>query len=108
MPTDDLVGVSGEAVEASRLFSAYRLQVARQACGMTKSDLSRRLEISAAALSQFELGQSRPTPKTVAKLANVLGFAPSFFSTATVQSTADEAGEELVDSLASDLLSGSE
>lgn len=98
MSTDELAEDSVEVVEASRLFSAYRLQVARQANGMTKSDLSGRLDISAAALSQFELGQSRPTPKTVAKLSNVLGFAPSFFSTATLQSTAEEAGEELVDS----------
>lgn len=98
MPADETFDVTDEAVEASRLFSAYRLQVARQARGMTKSDLSDQLDISAAALSQFELGQSRPTPRTVEKLASVLKFSPVFFSTATVQSAADQASDELVDS----------
>jgi Zn-dependent peptidase ImmA (M78 family)/DNA-binding transcriptional regulator YiaG len=90
--------VTDKAVEASRLFSAYRLQVARQARGLTKNDLSKQLEMSAAALSQFELGQNRPSPATIERLSSVLDFAPSFFSTGTVLSTADQADDELVDS----------
>lgn len=98
MPDDPRVVVTDEAVEASRLFSAYRLQVARQARAFTKSDLSKRLEMSAAALSQFELGQNRPSPATTERLSSVLGFAPSFFSTGTVLSAADQADDEFVDS----------
>ena len=98
MPDEPSVVVTDEAVEASRLFSAYRLQVARQARGYTKSDLSKRLEMSAAALSQFELGQNRPSPATIERLSSVLNFAPSFFSTGTVLSAADQADDELVDS----------
>lgn len=98
MPGEPSVVVSDEAVEASRLFSAYRLQVARQARGFTKSDLSKRLEVSAAALSQFELGQNRPSPATIERLSSVLDFAPSFFSTGTVLSAADQADDELFDS----------
>lgn len=98
MPDESAVVVTDAALEASRLFSAYRLQVARQARGYTKSDLSKRLEMSAAALSQFELGQSRPSPATIERLSSVLNFAPSFFSTGTVLSAADQADDELVDS----------
>jgi Zn-dependent peptidase ImmA (M78 family)/DNA-binding XRE family transcriptional regulator len=90
--------VTDAAVEASQLFSAYRLQVARQARGFTKSDLSKRLEMSAAALSQFELGQNRPSPASIERLSSVLNFAPSFFSTGTVLSAADQADDEVVDS----------
>lgn len=90
--------VTDAAVEASRLFSPYRLQVARQARGFTKSDLSKRLEMSAAALSQFELGQNRPSPASIERLSSVLNFSPSFFSTGTVLSTADQADDEVVDS----------
>ena len=98
MPDEPSVVVTDEAVEASRLFSAYRLQVARQARGYTKSDLSKRLEMSAAALSQFELGQNRPSPATIERLSSVLNFAPSFFSTGTLLSAADQADDDLVDS----------
>ena len=90
--------VTDAAVEASRLFSPYRLQVARQARGFTKSDLSKRLSMSAAALSQFELGQNRPSPASIERLSSVLNFSPSFFSTGTVLSTSDQADEEVVDS----------
>jgi Zn-dependent peptidase ImmA (M78 family)/transcriptional regulator with XRE-family HTH domain len=93
---DDVV--TSEAVDASRLFSAYRLQVARQARGLTKSDLSKRLGISAAALSQFELGQNRPSPLTIERLSAVLDFAPSFFSNSTVLSITQQADDDLVDS----------
>lgn len=93
-------GTAGEpaAVEASRLFSAYRLQVARQARGYNKSELSKKLDISAAALSQFELGQARPSPGTVERLARVLDFAPEFFSSTTVMSSSPQAADEVVDS----------
>lgn len=86
------------AIEASRLFSAYRLQVARQARGFSKSALSKKLDISAAALSQFELGQVRPSPGTVERLAEALDFAPKFFSSTTVMSSSPQAADEVVDS----------
>lgn len=85
-------------VEVARFFSPYRLQVARQARGLTKADLSKLLDVSAAALSQFELGHSRPSPATVTRMATTLNFSPTFFSTATVQSGEHQADDELVDS----------
>lgn len=98
MPDGPHLVVTDAAVEASQLFSAYRLQVARQARGFTKSDLSKRLEMSAAALSQFELGQNRPSPASIERLSSVLNFPPNFFSTGTVLSAADQADDEVVDS----------
>ena len=98
-PADPPAGAASDAaVEASRLFSAYRLQVARQARGWSKTELSKKLNISAAALSQFELGQSRPSPGTVKDLANALGFSPAFLSSTTVMSSAPRADDEVVDS----------
>lgn len=90
-------GATLEAVEASRLFSPYRLQVARQARGLTKKDLAEQLGISSAALSQFELGQNRPSPATVSKLSNALDYDPAFFSSTTVQSSQITADDESVD-----------
>lgn len=86
------------AVEASRLFSPYRLQVARQARGLTKTALSSKLKISAAALSQFELGQARPSVTTIEALVRELGFPPPFFSSASVRSSVAKADDEVVDS----------
>lgn len=90
--------VSPESVETSRLFSTYRLQVARQARGLTKSELSKRINVSAAALSQFELGQARPSPATVERMAAALEFTPTFFSTGRGLSPISRADDELVDS----------
>jgi Zn-dependent peptidase ImmA (M78 family)/transcriptional regulator with XRE-family HTH domain len=89
---------SPAAVEVSRLFSGYRLQVARQARSLTKTELGKRLGISTAALSQFEKGHARPSAATVERLCAVLSFAPSFFSTATVLSSSPQADDERVDS----------
>src|SRR5215217_3973830 len=77
-------GRGGRAYEVTRLFSPYRLQVARQARSMNRTELGNRIGISAAAVSQFEGTHVRPSPATVERIASALDFPLEFFSTASV------------------------
>jgi transcriptional regulator with XRE-family HTH domain len=49
------------------------IRAARKAAGLTGKDLAERLEVSAVAVSQFELGTSMPAVTTFAAIAEVLG-----------------------------------
>ena len=66
--------------EASALFDPARLKLARQLSGWSRAELARRAGLSAAAISQFEGGSSRPKPATLAELALVLGMPARFFA----------------------------
>jgi Zn-dependent peptidase ImmA (M78 family)/DNA-binding XRE family transcriptional regulator len=61
-------------------FDPTRLRVARQASGLTRSELAVKLEVSAAAVSQYENGTSRPSPGTLARIALILRFPTEFFA----------------------------
>jgi Zn-dependent peptidase ImmA (M78 family)/transcriptional regulator with XRE-family HTH domain len=74
--------VSLDAREASALFEPAKLRLARQLSAWSRAELARRAGISAAAISQFESGASRPKPATLAQLALVLGLPARFFATA--------------------------
>jgi transcriptional regulator with XRE-family HTH domain len=51
------------------------IKKARHAKGLTQRDLAVCLHVSPAAVAQWELGQTAPTPKNRADLARVLGAA---------------------------------
>ncbi|WP_239335043.1 ImmA/IrrE family metallo-endopeptidase [Frankia sp. CiP3] len=54
-------------------FSPARLTLARERNGWTKKMLANKIEVSPAAVTQFESGQARPSPATLQRAANHLG-----------------------------------
>lgn len=60
-------------------FDPWRLQLAREALGRTKVELASEIGVSAAAISQFEHGSSRPAPATLKRLALALDVPSGFF-----------------------------
>src|SRR6266516_7133927 len=64
---------------SSSSFEPPRLRLARELTGVSQLDLARRLELTAAALSQFESGATRPSPITQSRLADELGVPTRFF-----------------------------
>jgi Zn-dependent peptidase ImmA (M78 family)/transcriptional regulator with XRE-family HTH domain len=61
-------------------FNPDCLKVAREYRGLKKNELAGKLDITPSAVSQFESGQVRPTPQTIAHLSMALRFPPAFFS----------------------------
>ncbi len=68
---------------AARLFVPDRLRLGREIRGLTRAALARKIEVSASAVSQFELGRARPEAGTVGRIALALMLPVSFFATAT-------------------------
>lgn len=66
-------------VPSVRAFSSTRLVVARKRRGFTKAAISAHVGISTRSLSAYEHGAKTPTPSTIARLADALGFPPTFF-----------------------------
>jgi Zn-dependent peptidase ImmA (M78 family)/transcriptional regulator with XRE-family HTH domain len=60
-------------------FEPMRLRLARQLHGWTQAELSRRVGVTPAALSQFESGAIRPGADTRQRLADVLDVPDEFF-----------------------------
>lgn len=60
-------------------FSPERLRLAREAAGLRKTDLSELVGASAASLSQYETGASKPRSGVVAQLAIALEVRTDFF-----------------------------
>lgn len=89
---------SKDAADAARLFSGQRLRLARELRQLTQSDLARdeRVQVTSAAISQFEKGDAKPRPSTVELLAEVLNFPVGFFVvTAMPSSRPDDELERL-------------
>ena len=61
---------------------APRLKEAREARGMSLSDLAAKIDTSRQVLSRYELGKLFPRAETIAKLASALNVPPSFFAQA--------------------------
>jgi Zn-dependent peptidase ImmA (M78 family)/transcriptional regulator with XRE-family HTH domain len=70
---------SAEAAAVARAFDPQELALARRFRGMRKNELARAVGVTPAALSQYELGQSRPSPAVLGKLALALGVPARFF-----------------------------
>lgn len=64
---------------ASSLFDPERLKLARQMAGFQKKDLAEALDLTPAAITQYEQGQTRPRPAVMASLALVLGCPIEYF-----------------------------
>jgi Zn-dependent peptidase ImmA (M78 family)/DNA-binding transcriptional regulator YiaG len=75
------------AVDVARLFSPQRLRLARETRGLTQTELSRRIEMSPAAVSQFEKADAKPSASTVTLLADALSFPVGFFGVASSPSS---------------------
>lgn len=71
-----------EARAVAPLFDGQRLRLAREVLGLTQRALAEALQdrLTAAALSQFEKGDARPSAASLADLAEVTGFPAPFFA----------------------------
>jgi Zn-dependent peptidase ImmA (M78 family)/transcriptional regulator with XRE-family HTH domain len=65
---------------AAALFAPRKLTQARQMLAITRAELARRTEVSAASISQYESGAMRPRPATLAQLALVLNVPLEFLT----------------------------
>lgn len=66
------------------LFEPDRLRMARELREWTQADLAARLDVSPAAISQFESGSTRPAAATISSLAEVLDVPPGFLGMAMI------------------------
>jgi Zn-dependent peptidase ImmA (M78 family)/transcriptional regulator with XRE-family HTH domain len=69
-----------ESAAAALLFDGGRLTQARHLRRRLKGEVAADVGVTAAAIGQFERGDVRPRPATVAKLAMALALPPRFFS----------------------------
>ena len=65
----------------AQAFAPARLTMARELAGLRRRDLAEAIDRTAAAVSQYELGQSRPSGETLVRCAAALGVPVSFFTT---------------------------
>lgn len=70
-----------DALAVAQAFAPARLTMARELAGLRKRDLADAIGRTAAAVSQYELGQSRPSGETLDRCADALGVPVSFFTT---------------------------
>lgn len=75
-----------------RAFDPTRLTQARTLAGFTKTRLSRLIGVSAAAITQYELGANRPRPDVLPVLAEVLGVPVEFFVAGRPHGRLDSSG----------------
>ncbi|PWR14864.1 XRE family transcriptional regulator [Micromonospora sicca] len=74
-------GSRGEAPAlAVAAFQPHALTLARRWRRMRKKELAQQVGVTAAAVSQYELGQSRPSPAVLARLALALATPVQFFA----------------------------
>lgn len=62
------------------IFDPARLRLAREAAGLRKSELAAKLEVTPAAVSQFESGLAKPSAATLRRLSILLEFPLEFFA----------------------------
>ena len=70
-----------DAFAVAQAFAPARLTMARELAGLRKRDLADVIGRTAAAVSQYELGQSRPSGETLDRCAAALDVPVSFFTT---------------------------
>lgn len=80
-----------------------RLSRARDAAGLTVSELARRLGVKNSTLQAWESDRSQPRANRLAMLAGVLNISPSWLLYGVGTSPSDESGAALIDALATDL-----
>ncbi|MFK4187755.1 helix-turn-helix domain-containing protein [Streptomyces sparsogenes] len=67
-----------------------RITLARKRRGMTIVELSRRVDVSAQSLSNYEHGRQQPSAETLAKISSVLGFPSNFFESVDLEEIPSE------------------
>lgn len=68
------------SASAAAIFDPYRLTIARGVSGLTRAELAERVSVSAALISQYELGKTTPSATVLARVALALGFPVEFFA----------------------------
>lgn len=68
-----------DARAAAIVFEPQRLRIARQLRKMNRVELARQVEVSAAAVGQWEAGEVRPKPHTLQTVADALSFPVAYF-----------------------------
>jgi Zn-dependent peptidase ImmA (M78 family)/DNA-binding XRE family transcriptional regulator len=66
-------------------FEPGRVRLARELNGWSQAELARRVELTAAAVSQFEAGATKPSAESLTRLGEVLEVPPGFFSLPLVE-----------------------
>lgn len=65
---------------AQKLFDPRRLELARKVKSLRKKELAQLVDVSPAAISQYESGRAKPSAAVLARIALALGFPIEFFS----------------------------
>lgn len=81
-----------DAVAVAQAFAPARLTMARELAGLRKRDLAEAIDRTAAAVSQYELGQARPSGETLGRCATALDVPVSFFTAGRPQLRLDTTG----------------
>jgi Zn-dependent peptidase ImmA (M78 family)/transcriptional regulator with XRE-family HTH domain len=83
--------VHPDASVAAQAFAPARLTMARELAGLRKRELAEMIDRTAAAVSQYELGQSRPSAETLTRCARALDVPVAFFTAGRPQLRLDTA-----------------
>ena len=76
-----LFGDRGSSLrEVARAFDSARLTQARVLAELTKGELADRLDVSAAAVGQYEAGATKPRPELLPELSRILNVPVEFFA----------------------------
>lgn len=75
-----LVDHGVDAETARMLFDGERLIQARQLAGLLKGDLAKQIQLTPAAIGQFESGLTKPSVGTLGRLALTLGVPVGYFA----------------------------
>lgn len=81
-----------------------RLSRARDAAGLSITELARRLGVKNSTLQAWESDRSQPRANRLAMLAGILNVSPSWLLYGVGQSPSDESGAALIDALTTNLL----
>ncbi|MFI1582995.1 helix-turn-helix domain-containing protein [Embleya sp. NPDC020630] len=72
-------------------FDGARLTQARRLAGWSKKELATKIDVTPAAVGQYEAGAIRPRPEQVRRLAEVLGMPTAFFTAGRPRAALDTA-----------------
>jgi Zn-dependent peptidase ImmA (M78 family)/transcriptional regulator with XRE-family HTH domain len=78
--TTDLMGSRNEESVDTLAFEPERLRLARELKEWSQADLATRLDVTPAAVSQFETGVTRPGADALDRMTSALGVPAQFFS----------------------------
>jgi len=76
---------------AQVLFDGEQLTLAREYLGLRKVELARLVDVTPAAITQYEQGRTRPSRSTLAALSLQLGLPPAFFESGQAATEVSEA-----------------